>query len=132
MRTLKPRRTLAAAAAALVGVSALVASGSAASADVTAQDTCDRGEVCVYDELGNLIASSGGDMAGPFGPLPGGGTVVNNGLPHAGYDHITYTVVTSSGDDYSVCLHYPGDDTPTSGGIPVRGIAKDIHWMDAC
>lgn len=128
----KWRRALSAAAAAsFIGVSLIVTSAPAG-AEVSAQDTCDRGEVCVYDDRYGLIDSSEGNLWGTYGPMLAGGTVRNNGTPYAGADHIEYTVVRRDGSSYTRCLHYPGDDTPTSGGVPIGGSVKNIHWVAAC
>ncbi|MEU6857314.1 hypothetical protein AB0B28_00345 [Glycomyces sp. NPDC046736] len=132
MRIPKMRRAISAAAAAtLVGVSMLVSSAPA-SADVTKQDTCVRGEVCVYDELRGLIASSTGNIPGPIGPLPAGGWIENRGWKDPGYDHIKATIVPQSGSSYTICLHYPGDDTPTGTSIPNKASIKNIRWVNAC
>ena len=128
MRTLKPRRTLAAAAAALVGVSALVASGSAASADVTAQDTCDRGEVCVYMG-GELVASGEGNLSGSYGPWDEPGKIVNNGWAQPGLDHIRYERSTGG----TVCLHYPEDSGGSNTGHFDPGVVvSNIRWGGDC
>lgn len=129
----KWRRTLRVAAAVPAAVITLaVAASPAGAGGLSTQDTCSRGEVCVYDDQKGLIASSYGNLWGTYGPMPAGGTIRNNGYADPGADHIEYTVVRRDGSTYDVCLHYPGDDTPTSGSVPIKGSARDIHWIDAC
>lgn len=61
----------------------------------------------MYDERYGLIDSSKGNLPGHYGPLPAGGSVRNNGV---------------------TC---PGDDTPTTRAIPIRGTPKNIRWVSA-
>ncbi len=130
MAITKLRRALGlAAAAALTGVS-LFAYSAPANADVSAQDTCVRGEVCVY-RGDTLVASSEGNLPGTYGPWAAGGTVVNKGVRDPGVDHIRYTVTRSDGTSYTVCLHYPEDGTYI-GSIPPNGRASNIRWGGDC
>jgi hypothetical protein len=129
--TSKLRRAFGSAAvAALIGFSLFTASAPV-NAEVSAQDTCARGEVCVY-RGDTLIASSEGNLSGTYGPWAEGGTVRNNGYAYPGADHIRYTVTRANGTSYTVCLHYPGDDTPTTGSIPPNGRASNIRWGGDC
>ncbi|MEU6248003.1 hypothetical protein [Glycomyces sp. NPDC047010] len=122
-----------AAVAAIIGFS-LFASSTPATADeeFAAADTCVRGEFCVYDADGDLVYSNPGNVSGTLGPFPGGGSVRNNGVADPGADHLKYTVTRSDGSSYGQCLHFPGDDTPTTGAIPNNGRVGNFRWVNAC
>ncbi len=127
MNVSKSRRALGVAAAATLAVASLFAtSGTASADDMSAQDTCDRGEVCVY--MGNtLIDSSEGNLSGPYGPFDVQGKIVNNGWQHGGADHIRYTLSTGG----TPCLHFPGDGNNV-GVIPAGATVSNIRWGGDC
>ncbi|MFF7073187.1 peptidase inhibitor family I36 protein [Streptomyces pseudovenezuelae] len=93
-------------AALLMTTATVVASAPAASA---AQEDCPRGYVCVWNNdvaWGQPTWKSTGNLYDLHSNQ--GMTIVNNGVPWPGADHI-WIDVTAPGGNVRECLHYPGD-----------------------
>ncbi|MEU6247638.1 hypothetical protein [Glycomyces sp. NPDC047010] len=126
------RRILGSAAAALFACSLFTGAAPAGAVDLSAQDTCLRGEVCVYNGNGTLIWSSQGNLDVVLPQFEGGGKIRNNGWPDPGKDHIRYQGVSFYGDEIDGCLHYPNDDEPTEAVIWNNAYITKITWIGAC
>ncbi|MEU6248004.1 hypothetical protein [Glycomyces sp. NPDC047010] len=132
MSTLRLQAALGAAAtAAFIGISLITASAPASADGLAVQDTCDRGEACVY-EGGALIWSSDSDAPFPTRPFTASGSVRNNGVADPGADHLSYNVIRSDGSNYSQCLNFPGGGTPTTGAVPAGARLAGLRWVGSC
>ncbi|MER6914555.1 peptidase inhibitor family I36 protein [Streptomyces sp. NPDC000594] len=113
-------------AAALAGVLGLAPSASAE----PNPPGCGRGYFCAYsgaDQTGRLVLRTAGNWSGNLAV----GSIFNNGVVHAGADHVDVTSVLG-GQPSTDCFHYnPGPGTYKANAAPGLNITR-VVWRGEC
>jgi hypothetical protein len=104
------RRLATAVVAGMTLLTTLIGGPAAAEADPPG---CPRGNFCIYptaDQRGAPEVVSEGNWEEPVGFSPiGASSVINNGMPLPGADHIQLDWIAANGQRASTCFHYnPG------------------------